>query len=215
MIDNNLNLIFVTDEFVTRKLASSRSPPDPVGSVSEFSGKLKPTIQCQNNEEERKGTGSSGPYPAKPKKLDLSSSGISKKAADIINSIRQSSSSSSISESSQGFVRPSRFDNCKEFLKRSDAPTVFNASSSSKKTFPTSKSISNLGSVLVENKGTVTEVHSGVNVKNNSVSVGAGGDDHSFEDEVEIVSLLEEQIPKYKLRADTITQFTGEKKKTI
>lgn len=27
--------------------------------------------------------------------------------------------------------------------------------------------------------------------------------------EVEIFSLLEEQIPKYKLRADTLTQFTG------
>lgn len=27
--------------------------------------------------------------------------------------------------------------------------------------------------------------------------------------EVEIFSLLEEQIPKYKLRADTLTQFAG------
>ena len=27
--------------------------------------------------------------------------------------------------------------------------------------------------------------------------------------EVEIISLLEEQIPRYKLRADTLTQFTG------
>ncbi|ESP04323.1 hypothetical protein LOTGIDRAFT_136357, partial [Lottia gigantea] len=28
-------------------------------------------------------------------------------------------------------------------------------------------------------------------------------------DEVEILSLIEEQIPKYRLRADTITDFTG------
>ena len=28
--------------------------------------------------------------------------------------------------------------------------------------------------------------------------------------EVEIISLLEEQIPRYRLRADTLTQFTGE-----
>lgn len=28
--------------------------------------------------------------------------------------------------------------------------------------------------------------------------------------EVEIISLLEEQIPRYKLRADTLTQFGGE-----
>lgn len=27
--------------------------------------------------------------------------------------------------------------------------------------------------------------------------------------EVEIISLLEEQIPRYKLRADALTQFTG------
>jgi hypothetical protein len=27
--------------------------------------------------------------------------------------------------------------------------------------------------------------------------------------EVEIISLLEEQIPRYRLRADTLTQFTG------
>lgn len=27
--------------------------------------------------------------------------------------------------------------------------------------------------------------------------------------EVEIISLLEEQIPQYTLRADTLTQFTG------
>jgi hypothetical protein len=30
--------------------------------------------------------------------------------------------------------------------------------------------------------------------------------------EVEIISLLEEQIPKYKLRADTLTKFGGESK---
>lgn len=28
--------------------------------------------------------------------------------------------------------------------------------------------------------------------------------------EVEIISLLEEQIPRYKLRADTLTKFGGE-----
>jgi len=28
--------------------------------------------------------------------------------------------------------------------------------------------------------------------------------------EVEIISLLEEQIPRYRLRADTLTQFQGE-----
>ena len=28
--------------------------------------------------------------------------------------------------------------------------------------------------------------------------------------EIELISLIEEQIPRYKLRADTITDFTGE-----
>lgn len=204
---------------MTGKLASSRSlPADPVDSDSaELPGKvseLKSAIQCQENEVGSKGTGCDF-YPAKPKKLDLSSSGISKKAADIINSIRQSSSSSSISESALlgSGKSSSRFDNCKEFLKRSDAPTAFDVSSTSKqpKKFPTSKSISNLGSIRVESKETLTEIHSGrVNLKNNSVCAGTDTDEH-FDDEVEIVSLLEEQIPKYKLRADTITQFTGKK----
>lgn len=40
------------------------------------------------------------------------------------------------------------------------------------------------------------------------VEVCSGGD----LPEVEIISLLEEQIPRYRLRADTLTQFQGKYK---
>lgn len=33
--------------------------------------------------------------------------------------------------------------------------------------------------------------------------------------EVELISLLEETIPQYKLRADTLTQFTGKNNKIL
>lgn len=214
------------------KLASTKNPAEPVDSalgIPVAVSEIKSAIQCQNNEAERKGTGSSKllPIPTKPNKLDLSSTGISKKAADIINSIRQSTSSSSISEVLCGSEKAARIDTSKEFFKCSDTSILFGTSSSSKqsKKFPTSKSISNLGKVCVEHKAILTDVHSGVGFDKDKVitcvSVGTEPDVGigiisersvtSIEDEVEIVSLLDEPIPKYKLRADTITQFTGEK----
>jgi hypothetical protein len=52
-----------------------------------------------------------------------------------------------------------------------------------------------LGVVSSREQGTITELCSGESLP-----------------EVEIISLLEEQIPKYKLRADTLTKFGGESK---
>lgn len=45
-------------------------------------------------------------------------------------------------------------------------------------------------------------------MKLNFVEVCSGGE----LPEVEIISLLEEQIPRYRLRADTLTQFQGKYK---
>ncbi|KAK9752442.1 hypothetical protein QE152_g4174 [Popillia japonica] len=47
-------------------------------------------------------------------------------------------------------------------------------------------------SPLTKNQGTLTELCSGESLP-----------------EVEIISLLEERIPRYKLRADTLTKFGG------
>ncbi|CAL8069257.1 unnamed protein product [Orchesella dallaii] len=94
----------------------------------------------------------------------------------------------------------SPFESCKEFLAKA-GQTNFSRASSQDHKFTSSRSVSNLKSCLVEEKGCLTDVHCG--------STGRKLGEDLLEDEVEIVSLLEEQIPRYKLRADTITQFSG------
>lgn len=203
-----------------KKLASSIGPGDSASPAPEENpSSLLSTGRKKRYEAERQGGRDRGDsvVVVRPRKLEinLENSGISQKTVDIINSIRHSSSSSSIAEPLEG---SRRFDNCKDFLSRSDAPLLFDATSTSthkqnSRRFPVSKSISNLSKVLVESKGSLTEVHSGCgggpnNNNSNSVSVGSGFEE-VIEDEVEIVSLLEEQVPRYKLRADTITKFGG------
>jgi len=205
-----------SDVSLSEKLASSTDPRDStLAAPKEVSRINKETLLLDQNAAEGKGVDQDINVVQRSRKLELTLEkvGLSEKAVSIISSIRQSSSSSKL-EPSGGSNKPSRFDNCKEFLRRSDAPTTFDASTTSKSIykFPTSKSISSLSSVLKESKGSLTEVHSGtVSGKNNrhSVCVGAG-DETIIEDEVEIVSLLEEQVPRYKLRADTLTKFGGE-----
>lgn len=76
---------------------------------------------------------------------------------------------------------------------------LLNSTLEPKSSFPSSKSVSNISDHLAVEKGSLTDVHSG------DIDDIVG----HFEDEVEIISLLEEQIPKYKLRADSITKFGG------
>jgi len=94
----------------------------------------------------------------------------------------------------------SPFKSCKEFLAKS-GQTNFSRSSSQDQKIPSSRSVSNIKACLVEEKGSLTDVHCG--------ATGRKLGEDLLEDEVEIVSLLEEQIPRYKLRADTLTQFSG------
>jgi hypothetical protein len=86
------------------------------------------------------------------------------------------------------------FANCKEFLRKS---ATYNPIS-----FPTSRSVSNIRDSIVEEKSSFSEVYS------DQPGIATSSAPNAV-DEVEIVSLLEERIPKYKLRADTITKFSG------
>jgi len=108
--------------------------------------------------------------------------------------------------------KSSPFESCKEFLANS-AKSIYSCDASiqdsqnhqnnlSVHKVPSSRSVSNLRSCMVEEKGTLTDVHCGA-------TTGRKLGEDLCEDEVEIVSLLEEQIPRYKLRADTLTQFSG------
>jgi len=88
------------------------------------------------------------------------------------------------------------FASCDALLK--SAGSSFQAKSA----FPSSKSVSNISDIISEEKGCLTDVHCGTT---DEVAY------NESEDEVEVLSLLQEQIPKYKLRADSITKFGGEK----
>lgn len=96
---------------------------------------------------------------------------------------------------------PSPFDSCKEFLAKSGKSRIPTDSAQQSQKIPSSRSVTNIRSCLVEEKASLTDVHCG--------TTGRKLGEDLFEDEVEIVSLLEEQIPRYKLRADTLTQFSG------
>ncbi|CAG7726999.1 unnamed protein product, partial [Allacma fusca] len=92
----------------------------------------------------------------------------------------------------------SRFENCKEFLRKA---YVAHPPAPLKKAIPCSKSASNIHSFTLEDHN---EVNTGGVRRNFKESLPAVEDSL---DEVEIVSLLEEKVPKYKLRADCITRF--------
>lgn len=106
----------------------------------------------------------------------------------------------------------SRFENCKEFLRK-----AYTAHPPAKVTrpigkIPCSKSASNIHSYTLEGDNSKESLNcrdSGGGLKafardDNCIKI----EEESL-DEVEIVSLLEEKVPKYKLRADCITKFGG------
>jgi len=65
--------------------------------------------------------------------------------------------------------------------------------------------LSSINETLHQEKGCVTELRKCGSKSQTSTS----SDTPVLEDEVEILSLLEEKLPKYKLRADSLTKFSG------